>query len=144
MQNKRGRVEHFEEESNLSADEKNSQENSRDSQPLPTRNVFLEKDRRKPDGDRSVQRTKNANHGNLLHLHSKIAEHKRAGIKKAHAEDHPAHVAARKTHGLFRNEDHSRNEQRTGQTNHPNSLHRADSRNDTNSEQPKQHGKTNR
>src|SRR5260370_28306297 len=106
----RRKVEYFDQESNLSADEKNSQENSRDSQPLPTRNVFLEKDRRKPDGDRSVQRTKNANHGNLLHLHSEIAEHKRTGIKKTHPAHHPAHVAARQLHGLLRNQHHSRNE----------------------------------
>ena len=63
--------------------------------------MFLEKDRREPDGDRSVQRTKNANHGNLLHFHSKIAEHKGTGIEDAHAQDHPAHFAAWKSHRLL-------------------------------------------
>src|SRR5260370_38830923 len=63
---------------NLPADEKNSQENRDDSTPLPARNVVLEEKNRKPDGDGSIKRTKNANHSNLLHFHSQIAQHKTA------------------------------------------------------------------
>src|SRR5437879_6539133 len=95
----------------LSADQKNSQENSYDSQPLPARNVLSQEESRQPDSDRSVQRAKDADHSDLLHFHSKIAEDKRAGIEDAHAQDHPAHFAARKTHGLPGKEDRRRSEQ---------------------------------
>src|SRR5438445_3807130 len=131
-------------ERNLAANEKDSKENRDDSQPLPARNVFLEKNRREPDGDRSVQRAKNTDHRDLFHLHSEIAEDKRAGIEDAHAQDHPAHPAAQKTHGLLGNKNHGRNEQRAGQADHPHRLHHADSLDDANSQQPKQDGKTNR
>src|SRR6267143_293927 len=60
----------------------------------------------------------------------------------AHAQDQPAHLAAWKTHGLLGNKDRRRDEQRTGQTNHPHGLHCADSGDDANSEHPKQHAKT--
>src|SRR5258708_29923001 len=80
---------------NLPADKKNSSENGDDSHPLPARYAFLEEDGRKTDGDRSVQRAKDGDHRDLLHFHSEIAEHKRAGIQGAHAQNHPAHLAAR-------------------------------------------------
>src|SRR5258708_32647136 len=128
----------------LPADETNSQENSRDSQPLPARNVLFQKDSCKPDGDRTVQRTKNADHSDLLHLHSKIAEDKSAGIEEAHAQYHPARLPAWKTRGLFRNQDRRSDKKCASQTNHPHGLHGTDSRDDANSEQPKQYGKANR
>src|SRR5213592_3855219 len=89
-----------------------------------------------PDGDRPVQRTKNANHRDLLHFHSKIAEDKRSGVEDAHAQNHPAHSAARKTHGLPSNKNRPRDKQRAGQANHPHGLHRANSRDDANPKQP--------
>src|SRR6266436_7072046 len=81
----------------LPADEKNSQENGRDSQPLPGRNVLFQKKGCKPDGDCSIQRAENADHGNLLHLHPEIAENKSAGIENAHAQNHPAHLDRKST-----------------------------------------------
>src|SRR5260370_28699925 len=128
---------------NLPADEKNSQENRDDSNPLPARNVFLEENSRKPDRDCSIKRTKNAKHRDLLHFHSEIAQHKSAGIKDTHAQNHPAHLAARKLHGLLGNKNRARDERRAGQTDHPYGLDGTDARNDANSEQPKQHSETN-
>src|ERR1700730_16970367 len=78
----------------LPADEKNPRENRDDPHPLPARNMFLEEESRKSDGDRSVQRTKNADHRDLLHFHSQIAQHESASIKHTHAQHHPAHFAA--------------------------------------------------
>src|SRR5258708_25209987 len=128
---------------NLPADEKNSQENSCDSQPLPARNMLFQKNGRKPDGDCSIQRAENADHGNLLHLHPEIAENKSAGIENAHAQNHPAHLAAGKTHRLFGHQDRRRDKQRASQANHPHALYRANSRDNANSKQAKQYGKAN-
>src|SRR5258708_12625924 len=111
----------------LPADETNSQENSRDSQPLPARNVLFQKDSCKPDGDRTVQRTKNADHSDLLHLHSKIAEDKSAGIEEAHAQDHPAHLPAWKTRGLFRNQNPRTDKKCASHPIHPTRTHATDS-----------------
>src|ERR1700674_4729345 len=93
------------ERSNLPTDEKNSDKNGGDPRPLPVRHVLPEEDGREPDGDGSVERTKDADHCDLLHFHSEIAEGKGAGIEHAHSQHHPAHLAARKTHGLLSNKD---------------------------------------
>src|SRR5260370_9939256 len=125
---------------NLPADEKNSQENRDDSNPLPARNVFLEENSRKPDRDCSIKRTKNANHRNLLHFHSEIAQHKSAGVKDTHAQNHPAHFAARKLHGMLGNKNRARDERRAGKTDDPQGWTGAKAGNHANTEQPKQHG----
>src|SRR5260370_24794254 len=86
------------------ADEKNSGENGDDPRPLPVRNVFLEEYSRKTDGNRSVQRTKNADDRDLLHFHSETAKDKGAGIQGPHTQGHPPHLAAWTAHGLLRTE----------------------------------------
>src|SRR5260370_826227 len=128
---------------NLPADEKNSGENGDDPRPLPVRNVFLEEDSRKTDGDRSVQRTKNGDDRDLLHFHSETAKDKGDGIQGPHTQGHPAHLAAWKAHGLLGNEDYHSSEHGTGQTDHPHGLNGTDARNNANAEQPKQHREAN-
>src|SRR5258708_39647099 len=128
---------------NRPADEKKPGENSDDPRPLPPRYVFLKEDGCQTHGDRAVQRTKNGDHRDLLHFHSEIAENKCARIEGAHSQDHPAHLAAWKTHGLLGNKDHRRREHRTSQTDHPHGLDGADSWDDANPEQPKQHREAN-
>src|SRR5437016_13889465 len=128
---------------NLPADEKNSGENGDDRRPLPVRNVFLEEDGCKTDGDRSVQRTKDGDDRNLLHFHSEIAEDKGAGIQGPHAQGHPASLASWKTHGPLGNKDHRSGEHSTGQTDHQHGLAGTNAWNDTNSEQAKQRQYTN-
>src|SRR6266700_7129938 len=122
----------------LSANETNSQENRDDSRPLPARNVLSQENGRKPHSNRSIERTEDTDDRDLLHLHSAIAQNKCAGIKNAHAQDHPADLAAGKTQRLFRNENRRRDQHSAGQTDHPHGLHRADARDDANSKQPEQ------
>src|SRR5258708_38137589 len=83
----------------LPADEKDSGENGDDPRPLPARHVFPEEDGREPDGDRSVERTKDADHRNRLHFHSEITEDKGAGIERAQPHSHPPTLAAPKMQG---------------------------------------------
>src|SRR5260370_32636157 len=84
---------------NLPADEKNSQENRDDSNPLPARNVFLEENSRKPDRDCSIKRTKKPIHRNRLIFHPEIPKPKTPGVKKPNAKNHPATSPARKRPG---------------------------------------------
>src|SRR5207253_2845504 len=82
----------------LGADQDDAAKDRGDSSPLPPRNVLAQKNGRKAHGNGSIERTKDADDRHVFHLHAAIAQYKGQRIKRAHAESHPTHTAARKMH----------------------------------------------
>src|SRR5438874_3639735 len=122
----------------LSADQKNSGEDSGDPRPLPAGDVFAQENRCEANRNRAVQRAKYADDCYLFQLHAAIAQNECESIERSHAQGHPTHAAARKAHGLCCRENYRRRQEITGQANHPHGLDRADARHNADPEQPEQ------
>ena len=104
----------------LSADQKNPNEDGGDSGPLPSGDVFAEKNRGEADGDRSIERAENADDGDLFEPHAEIAEGKGGGVEEAHAVDLASRLAIFEAERESGGEDHGKGYGGTRDTDQPN------------------------